>query len=127
MEIHSFRSHIKDHLVLEWKFTAFRSHIYRCFVLELNALQSYNETHSKLVVGVSLLRMTGSHYFERGFPLQKEVIPDMNPTRVDFHSGTFREYIAIELLRSRIRKQQLFLGKAQRKVSGSLSPCSHNV
>ena len=38
------------------------------------------------------LLWSGFYYFESGFPLQTEVIPNMTPKRVDFHSTALREY-----------------------------------
>ena len=49
--------------------------------------------------GIHSQKSDSNHYFgvdstifESGFPLQNEVIPNMNPKRVDFHSATLREY-----------------------------------
>ena len=71
--IHSFRSHIRDHFVLEWKSTL--------KIVESTPKYWFESLFWELIP-----------LFERGFPLQtKWSLYNMTPKRVDFHSYTLRE------------------------------------
>ena len=64
---------------------SFWSHIRPSLHLELNPLPNYSGIHSKVVIWSLFWDWihfeSGFHYFERGFPLQNEVIPNMTPIK----------------------------------------------
>ena len=74
--------------------------------------------HSKVVVWITL--ESGFHYFESGFPLQHEVVPNMTPERVDIHSCRFIWYEIVEFI-------AIYRVSQKKRNGGFPVPCELNV